>query len=104
MTEETRALLLRLARRSREATGGIKLTGGTVLIASAAGVPRYAEIDYTDAGFSSVPLVLATAHTAVPGTQLVEVGVADLTAMAARIYIYRTNTLATAVNWVALEV
>ena len=104
MTEEARALLLRLARKSRDGLNGTKLAGGTVLIAPVAGVPSFAEIDYAHAGFSSEPIVIATARTALPGSQVVEVGVSDLTATIARIYLFRTNTTATAVNWVALEV
>lgn len=104
MTEEARTLLLRLARKSRDGLNGTKMACGTVLIAPAAGVPSFAEIDYARAGFSSAPVVLATARTALPGSQVVEVGVTDLTATTARICLYRTNTTATAVNWVALEV
>lgn len=74
---------------------------GNVAITPVANTPTSAVITFPVA-FSSTPVVITTAQTSSPGSNVKETSAANITTTQATIYVYRTNTTAVAVNWVAL--
>ena len=75
---------------------------GTVTITpSAANTPTSAAITFSKT-FSGTPNVIATARTSVPGTTVLGVGVSGISATGASIYVTRTNTTDTVVEWIAI--
>jgi hypothetical protein len=54
-----------------------------------------------DVPFKVVPRVVATASTTVPGSTVIEVSVGNVTVDGFDLFIYRTNSTATNVNWIA---
>ncbi len=79
------------------------IIGGQIAITPVANTPTAAIISFAGAPFSGAPYLVATAYTTVPGSTLIEVGVQQVNSIAGRIYIYRTNTTATDVNWIAVS-
>lgn len=53
--------------------------------------------------FSSVPIVVATLQSSVPGHTAQGVGVTGVTTTGCNIYVYRTNTTSTNVKWLAVD-
>lgn len=51
--------------------------------------------------FSVAPIVLVTPYTSVPGTTVLGVGAYDITATGFELYLTRTNTTTTLLNWAA---
>jgi hypothetical protein len=46
---------------------------------------------------------VASPLTAVPGTQVTGIGIADVTKNGCKIYLTRTNTTTTGIHWIAVE-
>lgn len=74
---------------------------GSLTITPTANAPTSAAVTFP-AAFSGTPRVLVTARTDVPGSQVLWTAVTDATASGFKAWVYRTNTTATVVNWVAL--
>lgn len=77
-----------------------KMQAGTVNIAPTANTPTKAAITFPTP-FSQAPVVVATAVSEEPGT-VTEVSVKYITTTGCSIYINRTNTTETAINWIAM--
>ena len=76
--------------------------GGTVLITpSAANTPTKSTVTFPSGLFTTAPIVIATAETSVPGTQVTGVGIGSPTATEVDIYLTRTNTTNTTISWIA---
>ena len=75
--------------------------GSVKITPSAANTPTFETIEFEKA-FSGTPHVIVTARTAVPGTTVLGVGTAGLSATGAKIYVTRTNTTETVVDWIAI--
>lgn len=80
---------------------GRSLASGEVSITPIANAPTSASISFPWA-FDVPPNVFCTAVTTVPGSQVQEVSAQNVTTTGADIFIYRTNTTATTVNWIAI--
>jgi hypothetical protein len=76
--------------------------GRVTITPSAANTPTYASIEFYPP-FAQAPLVVATPLTAVPGTQVTGVGIADISKTGCKIYLTRTNTTTTGIHWIAIE-
>ncbi|MCD8146006.1 MAG: hypothetical protein LUD84_01805 [Clostridiales bacterium] len=68
---------------------------------SEANKPTGTEITF-DREFSGTPRVYTQARTSVPGTGVLGTGVSDVTSTGATIYVTRTSTTTTGVNWLAV--
>lgn len=77
------------------------LQSGMVTIVPVANTPTKATVTFPTA-YSSPPHVVATGESAVIGSQLQGVSVANITNTTVDIYIYRTNTNSTNVHWIAM--
>ena len=75
--------------------------GSVSITPSAANTPTSKLITFNKQ-FSGAPNVLANAHTAVPGTTVLGVGTASNSSTDCTIWLTRTNTTATTVNWLAV--
>ena len=75
--------------------------GSISITPSAANTPTAKAITFTKE-FSGTPTVIVSADTAVPGTAMLGVGTANRSTTGCTIYLTRTNTVATTVNWIAL--
>ena len=84
-----------LTRAAFEAFGGVSIT-------PVANTPTAAAVSYTLSGAGTVA-AFATANTAVPGSQVLEVSVASVTSTGMNVMIYRTNTTVTTVYWLAKQ-
>ena len=83
---------------------GKRMWAGTVTVTpTTANVPAYAEVTFTGAMFSEPPIVCATASSQVIGTNLLGVSVYNVTNTGCRVYITRTNIIATPINVIAME-
>lgn len=76
--------------------------GRVTVIPSAANTPTYASVMFSPS-FQEPPIVVATPMTAAPGTMVTGVGVADITAEGCKIYLTRSNTDSTGIQWIAVE-
>lgn len=85
---------------SRAYQGGMTLAG-VQAITPVASTPTSANVTFASA-FPSAPKVVATPNTSVPGSEVVEVSVDNITTTGCRLWVYRTNTATTDINWVAV--
>jgi hypothetical protein len=88
------------------ATNTLKIAGqpiqsGSVSITPVASTPTKVTVTFPTP-YTSPPHVVATGESAVVGSQLQGVSVANITNTTVDIYIYRTNTNATTVHWIAM--
>ena len=84
----------------------LRFAAGQITITpSAANTPTAARVTFPPGRFTRRPIVLATAATNVPGTQVTGVGVfgADAAGTFVDVYVTRTNTTATIVTWIAVQ-
>lgn len=75
--------------------------GSTTITPSAANTPTKKSITFSPA-FKSTPNVVVTAQTTVPGTVVTGVGVSNISTTGCDIYVTRTNTTSTVVQWIAM--
>lgn len=75
--------------------------GNVSITPSAANTPTSKAIAFKQE-FSGSPDVVASGHTSVPGTALIGVGTASRSSTGCTIWITRTNTTETTVNWIAV--
>ena len=75
--------------------------GNVSITPSAANTPTAKVVTFAKE-FSGSPDIVASAHTSVPGATVLGVGTADRSSTGCTIYVTRTNTTATTVNWVAV--
>ena len=74
---------------------------GSTSITPTANTPTKKTINFNKT-FSTTPIVIATAESAVIGDTVKGVSVANITETGCDIYIYRTNNTTTNVNWIAM--
>lgn len=74
--------------------------GSVSITPSAANTPTSKEVTFAKA-FAAMPTVVATAASSVVGTVVLGVGVSNVTKTGFTIWITRTNTTSTGINWVA---
>jgi hypothetical protein len=85
----------------------IDLVDGQMVLAGQTGVtpvantPTKVAVTFPRA-FASQPVVTVTANSAVPGSGVQEVTCANITTIGCDLYIYRTNTTATELHWIAV--
>lgn len=75
--------------------------GNISITPSAANTPTSKAITFKKE-FSGSPDIIATPHTSVPGTTLLGVGTASRSTTGCTIWVTRTNTTDTTVNWIAV--
>lgn len=75
-------------------------SGHVTIVPSAANTPT--SINVTGLNLTGTPRVTATATTSVPGTQVLGVGVNTITSTGFTIWLTRTNTTSTGVDWIAV--
>lgn len=78
------------------------MASGTVNITPVANTPTSIGITFPAGRFASAPVVTVTAATTVPGTQVTGVGVSNITSSGCDIFVTRTNTTVTIMNWMAV--
>ena len=76
--------------------------GNINITPSAANTPTSKAVTFKQE-FSGNPDIIATAHTSVPGTTLLCVGTASRSTTGCTIWVTRTNTTETTVNWIAVN-
>lgn len=85
-------------------SGQVVATGiqsGMVTITPVANTPTSAHVTFSPA-YSTAPIVLCTAVSGVPGTQVTGFAVSNITTTGCDIYVTRTNTNSTSVNWLSI--
>jgi hypothetical protein len=75
--------------------------GNVSVTPSAANTPTSKIITF-EKEFSGSPDIVVSGHTSVPGTTLLGVGTASRSTTGCAIWVTRTNTTATTVNWIAI--
>jgi hypothetical protein len=80
---------------------GQPLQSGSVTIVPVANTPTKVTVTFPTP-YSSPPHVVATGESAVPGSQMQTVSVANITSTTVDIYLYRTNTTSTNIHWIAM--
>ena len=78
------------------------IDAGVASVTPVANTPTSVAVQFTQR-FTKAPIVTVTAGTGAPGSQVMEVSVTGVTATGFNIVIYRTNTTATGVNWMAVQ-
>lgn len=81
--------------------GGLLIQWGMESITPTANTPTAKAITFTEP-YAAKPSVMVTGETAVPGTAVQGVSVANVTTTGATLYVTRTNTTATYVEWLAV--
>ena len=81
--------------------GGLLIQWGMESITPTANTPTAKAITFT-APYAVAPSVMVTAASAVPGTTVQGVSAANVTTAGATLYVTRTNTTATYVEWMAV--
>lgn len=76
--------------------------GNVSITPSAANTPTSKAVTFSKE-FSSNPDIIANGHTSVPGSTLLGVGTASRSTTGCTIWVTRTNTTATTVNWIAIN-
>ena len=76
--------------------------GNVSITPSAANTPTSKAVTF-EKEFSSNPDIIANGHTSVPGSTLLGVGTASRSTTGCTIWVTRTNTTATTVNWIAVN-
>lgn len=82
-------------------SNGLLLQWGVETITPVANTPTAKAVTFSVA-YTSVPMVLTTAHTAVPGTSVTGNAAANVTATGFDAYVTRTNATNTSVGWFAI--
>lgn len=75
-------------------------SGHVTIVPSAANTPT--SINVTGLNLTGTPRVTATATTSVPGTQVTGVGVNSVTSSGFTVWLTRTNTTSTGIDWIAI--
>ena len=75
--------------------------GDVTISPTAANTPTSATVNFANA-FSTVPHVVATPYTTLPGTKVLGVGISTVTVNGFDLYLTRTNTDSTKVHWAAI--
>lgn len=76
---------------------------GTVTITPVANTVTSLAVTFTAGRFSTTPKIQVTARTTVPGSQVLEVAYSGASTTGCTIYMYRTNTTDTIIDWLATE-
>jgi hypothetical protein len=79
------------------------IQSGSVTITPVANTPTSGHVNFSPA-YTTAPIVVATGVSAVPGTQVTGVAVTNITTTGCDIYVTRTNTNSTSINWVAVGI
>jgi len=79
---------------------GGQMQTGTVTITPVANTPTSTTVTFPTA-FATTPVVVASASSAVPGSEVKEVSVSSVTTTGFTAWIYRTNTTDSAILWIA---
>jgi small ligand-binding sensory domain FIST len=74
---------------------------GSVSITPVANTPTAEAVTF-DTPFTSVPKLFVNPHTAYPGTQVLGVSASGITTDGCNVYITRTNTTSTVIDWMAV--
>ena len=82
------------------ATSEITTSGSVTITPPSGGGTTYVWVSFSKA-FPSVPCVVATAKTSVPGN--CACGVTSVNTSGFRLYLYRNGSTATTVNWIAIS-
>lgn len=82
-------------------SNGLLLQWGVETITPVANTPTAKAVTFPVA-YTSVPMVLTTAHTSVPGTSVTGSAAASVTVTGFDAYVTRTNTTNTSVGWIAI--
>ena len=82
-------------------SNGLLIQWGVETITPVANTPTAKAVKFSTA-YTSVPMVLTTAHTTVAGTSVTGDAAADVTTTGFDAYITRSNTTNTSVGWVAI--
>lgn len=77
------------------------MQSGRVKIKPVANTPTYVQVKFR-VPFLATPRVVCTPATSVPGTQVQEVGHTDVNKDGFKLYLTRTNTTETSVDWIAV--
>ena len=80
---------------------GLQICWGNASITPVANVPTSVTVTFPRA-FITSPAVFTCAWSAGPGTVVKATGFSDASATGVNIYVYRTDTVATTVNWLAI--
>ncbi|UJQ87156.1 minor tail protein [Arthrobacter phage BaileyBlu] len=78
-------------------------SGSDSITPSAANTPTSKNITFPAGRFSSPPTVMVTPSTTVPGSTVTGWAATDITATGAKLWVTRTNTTNTTLNWIALS-
>lgn len=84
-------------------SNGLLIQWGVETITPVANTPTAKAVTFTTA-YTSVPMVLTTAITTVPGTSVTGNASANITVSGFDAYVVRTNTTNTSVGWVAIGI
>ena len=79
------------------------LTGSITITPSAANTPTSANITFPAGRFTAAPTVMVTPSTTVPGSTVTGWAATGATATGATLWVTRTNTTNTLLNWVAFS-
>ncbi len=77
--------------------------GRTSVEIAEANKPSSVQVTFPSGLFTTAPRVTATPVTSVPGTSILGVGVNNISETSFTLHVTRTNTTATAVDWIAVE-
>lgn len=83
--------------------GGQIDSGRETIVPSAANTPTSKTITFGKT-FIAAPNVVVTTESTVPGTIVTGVGVTDITTTGCKLWVTRTNTTQTIVNWIATSI
>lgn len=81
---------------------GPKMASGQVTINPTANTPTSGAVTFPSGLFSAAPVVIATAQSSLPESEVREVTVQSVTSTGCNIWLYRTNTTSTGVYWIAI--
>ena len=73
---------------------------GTVFVTPVANTPTSVAVTFPTA-FATTPVVVASASSASPGSEVKEISVSSVTTTGFTAWIYRTNTTDSAILWIA---
>lgn len=84
-----------------QSVGAMVAKVGTVSITPVANTPTYASVTFASP-FAATPAVVACPVTVAPQTEVRGAAVTEVTRSGFKAWVYRTNTIATTVSWIAM--
>lgn len=78
-------------------------TGNTIITPSAANTPTSKAITFPAGQFTNAPTLMITLSSTVPGTTVTGIGTSSVTNTGALLWVTRTNTTNTSINWAAFS-